>query len=90
MEEELNELRKRLASQQSPTSEQPPTAASNGHATVAQDSAGPGDQLDSEDVVGALLDMKRGVDGPGATETRSRKLEEVFLSGDQIQELFEM
>lgn len=90
MEEELVELKKKLASQRSPAIEYVSTTKTNGHAaTSIQSPPHPGDHMESQDVVGALMDMRRGIDGLRSSETRSRKLDNVFLTGDQVQELFD-
>lgn len=90
MEEELNDLRKQLAKNLSPVSDHTPASASNHHAAVLQSPASLVDYMESHDVVGALVDMKRGIGGSRSSKTRSRKLDDVFLSGDGIEELFDM
>ncbi|KAI4155319.1 MAG: hypothetical protein LQ340_001057 [Diploschistes diacapsis] len=90
MEEELNDLRKQLAKNLSPVSDHTPASASNHHAAVLQSPASLVDYMESHDVVGALVDMKRGIGGSRSSKTRSRKLDDVFLSGDGIEELFDI
>ena len=84
MEDELAKLRKKLSDQQTSPSEVSATATINNHPATSKNASQLEDHLESHEIVGALMDMKSG------SETRSRKLEDAFLSGDQIQELFDL
>ena len=84
LEEELAALRTKLSAQHTYPSENSTTTSTNNHATASKNASQLEDHIESHEVVGALMDMKTGI------ETRSRKLEDVFLSGDQVQELFDL
>ena len=94
MEEELAELRKQIATQQPLHLGQSPDTNTNSphhyHAAKLSSSSGIEDRMEPHEAIGALMDMKRGIDGSRSFETKSRKLDDVFLSGDRIQELFSM
>ncbi|KAL8947032.1 MAG: hypothetical protein Q9222_006644 [Ikaeria aurantiellina] len=98
MEKEIHDLRRQLANQQSS-----PTAPSPSVKTSASDAASPRisnvpsqlDQyIDSEQAVNSLLNLRSG--GDGASHLRSsngqmgisRRLENITLSSNQIEELF--
>jgi hypothetical protein len=87
MEEELVELRRKLAAQQSPDDGSMPLAKRNG-VGIASTPSVIQDHSESQDAIASLIDLRMGVDG--IKEARARKLEDIFLSGDRLQELFDM
>lgn len=87
MEEELAELKKQLAVHKG-SDETNDTPSQDSSQVNALTSSRIEDHPESHDAVVSLMDMKRGIDG--LKETRARKLENVLLSGDDIQILFDM
>ena len=89
MEEELYKLRKRLSTtNELPKQEPASPTPQNGQLSTSSQYMPLRDQIESNEVVGALLDMSRGIDGLRRSETKPRQIEDVFLSGIQVQELF--
>lgn len=94
MEKEIVELRNQLANQHSQQ------VATNGIRGVSYGQAMPQmtsslDQyIGSHEAVASLLDLKSGVEGfmrsPNPVAKPIRRLEDVTLSPDQVQELFDM
>ena len=86
MEEELTTLKKQLAAHQKSDGANESARNDNGQSSIMRHSSRIEDH--PEAAVVSLMDMKRGPEA--LKETRSRKLGNVLLSGDEIQDLFEM
>lgn len=82
MEQELEQLRKKLADHEGSDGTPVRKRESTGTPSRIQD------HPESHDSILSLMDMKQGVDG--LKETRARKLDDILLSGDQLQELFDI
>lgn len=96
MEKEIVELRTQLATQQRQNSQLSPTAmnSSNFNQTMPQMTSTLDQYMGSHEAVASLLDLKSGVDGfmrsPNPNVKPTRHLEDVIISPDQVQELFNM
>ena len=84
MERELEQLRKKLADHEEADGSSPLKRQRGSTGTPSRIQ----DHPESHDAIVSLMDMRRG--SVGLRETRARKLEDILLSGDELQELFDI
>ncbi|KAL8911726.1 MAG: hypothetical protein Q9172_007622 [Xanthocarpia lactea] len=99
MEKEIHELRRQLATQQSPTTAPSPSVKAPPSEAASPRISNIPSQLDqyitSEQAVNSLLDLRSGIDGasqlrsPNGQARQSRRLEGITLTPEQVDEMFD-